>query len=488
MVSSNEYDVVVIGAGIAGSSVSRELSRFELSIALIEKEPDICFGTTKGTHAIVHSCLSNKSTPLRNMGEAVGNLHMEKICYELDVPYKKTGKFLVAFSQKELEVLRELEFLALSNHVPKVELILDKRRIKEMEPNLSEEVQAVLYTPSTGIVSPWDLVFGFTENAVANGVELFTNTTCNSIKVKDGGFVVETNIGEFKASYIINAAGAYAGKIAGMVGDRSFKISGVRMQRVIFDKTCDGLVNRILRDINGSAPGDFIMPTVHGNIMAGTKNDLVDDISDTRTTRDGIDCWVLPEGKKIIPNLDKSKIIRSFSGVIAMAGDDYLIRPAIKTPKFINMVLGGSGITTSQVMAKYIIDNILTKEDIKLVEKKDFNPYRKDMPHINELSNKKIDRFIENNPLYGHIVCRCENVSEGEIIDAIKRGARTLDGIKYRTRAGMGRCQGGFCTPRILKIMSRELGIPVTEITKKGGDSLIMPLEAKELLLDKIYR
>jgi glycerol-3-phosphate dehydrogenase len=482
MFGKQKYDVAVIGAGIAGAAAARELSKYELAVAVVEKEADVCFGVTKGTHAFVHCGLPGAGSPLKNRGELMGNLMMEQICRELDVPFKRIGKLLIAFSEADLQSLKRFELAAKRNGVLGVELITDRPRIREMEPNLADEVIGALFTPTTGTVSPWSLVFGLMENAVANNVDLFVDTAVNGIRITKENFVLETNKGEIEAAYVVNASGAYADKIAAMVGDRSFRIQGSRQQRVIFDKSCAGVVRHVIRRINGNAVGDFIGPTVYGDLIAGSKIDVTEDIRDTKTTREGLEDYVVPNYQKFVPGLAPANIIKPFAGFIPLAGNDYHIKPAVSARHFVHLVLGGSGLTAAVAMAQYLVEEVLPSTGLKLVNKQNFNPYRKDLPHLNEMSNEERAELVAKNPLYGHIVCRCENVSEGEIIDAIQRGATTRDGVKFRTRAGMGRCQGGFCGPRVIKILSRELGIPVTEVTRKGNGSEEVLYEIKELL------
>lgn len=482
MKMKKKYNVVIVGAGVAGAAAARELSKYDLKIAIIEKEADVCFGATKGTHGIVHCGIPGKGSPLKNRGELMGNLMMEQVCSELDVPFCRTGKLLVAFDDKEISVLKAIEISAKRNGVSGIRMITDRGELKEMEPNISDDLCAALHTPSTAVASPWELVFGFVENAVDNGADLYTNTVLMGIDKQDDGFVLETDKGEIHSRYVINAAGKYADEIAAMVGDTSFKIEGSRQQRIIVDKKCEGLVKHVVRSVSGGSPGNFIMPTVYGDVMIGSKVDSVEDVTDARTTREGIEGWIIPQCKKMIPAFLPSTVIKPFAGFIPMAGGEYHIKPAPNAPCFINLVLGGSGFTASIAMARYVAEEVLTSVGMELREKEDYNPYRKGIPRISELSNEERADLIGKDPNYGHIVCRCENVSEGEIVEAIRRGATTRDGVKFRTRAGMGRCQGGFCGPRVLKILSRELNLPVTKITRKGFGSEEVLYNIKELL------
>jgi glycerol-3-phosphate dehydrogenase len=471
--ADGHYDVIIIGAGIAGATAARELSKYRLSIAVVEKEADVSFGATKGTHGIIHCGIPGPGTPLRDRGELMGNLMMEGLCRELDVPFKRVGKLLVGFSKEEVNILRDIEHNTRENGVAGVELIQDRHRLKEMEPNLSDDVVGALYTPTTAVTSPWSLVIALMENARDNGVGLYLNARVTDVKkTPEDDFMVTTCAGALRASFVINAAGVYADKIAGMIGDRGFTIKALRQQRIILDKRCNGVVRRLVRGLSGTSPtGNFVTPTVDGNIMVGCKVEEVADVEDVRTTREGLKEWVIPQYLKLIPSLAPENSIKPFAGLIPLAGDDYYIKSAPDSPRFVNLVLGASGFTASPAMAQYLVEEVLPAAGLTLEHKRDFNPYRRDIPHFSELDNVERGKLISKNLLFGHIVCRCETVSEGEILEAIRRGAATRDGIKFRTRAGMGRCQGNFCGHKVLEIMSRELGVPAEEVTRKGGGS-----------------
>lgn len=477
------FDIAIIGAGIAGAALARELAKYELSVVVLEAKSDVCFGATKGTHGIVHCGLPGELTPLKNRGELVGNLMMEQLCREVDVPFRRIGKLLVAFNEKEINILSNIELQAKRNGVQGAELIADKKRIRQMEPCLTDEIKAVLHTPTTAIVSPWALVIGLMENAMNNGVKLFTNAKVMDINIAQQKFFINTLNGMIRAHFIINAAGVCADKVAAMVGDKSFSMSVVKMQRVVLDKQCSNLVNHIVRTLNGENPsGDFVCPTIYGDILAGMTSEIVRNKKDTKTTKKGIDEWVVPHFRRLFPILTSSSIIKPFSGSIPLAGADYHIKVANGRKRFINFVLGGSGLTAAPAMAKYVIEEVLPKAGLHLVKKESFNPHRRDIIHVTELNNEEKAKLIAKDPRYGHIICRCETVSEAEIVEAISRGASTIDGIKFRTRAGMGRCQGGFCSPRVIEILSRELGVSAREITRKGKCSEEIKYATKELL------
>jgi len=481
------FDVIVIGGGVAGAVALRELSKYELTCALLEKEPEIAFGQTKGTHGVIHCGFPGfrMFTPLRNIGEIKGSIMMRELCRQLDVPYKQVGKLFVAFNDEEIALLHEYEFNANRNGVQGVEFIGDVERIRQMEPNISRDVVAALYTPTTAVLSPWGLIYGLVENALDNGAKLFADTEVRAVRtMSSGDLLLETNNGSFQTRYAINAAGLYADKVANMAGDYSFKISGTRQQRIILDKKAEKMVRHFVRDLRKTGDGgDFVSPTVYGDVMVGSKVEALEELGESKTTREGLEEWVVPKYLRLIPSLPPALSIKPFGGFIPKAGNDYHIKPAPENPRFISMVLGAQGLTASPAMGEYVVQVVLSNAGMKLEYKKGFNPYRESIPHICELPDEEKVKLLEKDPRYGHIVCRCESVSEGEIVEAIKRGARTRDGVKFRTRSGMGRCQGGFCGPRVLKILSRELGRPFEEITRKGKGSVETPYRLKELLI-----
>ena len=481
------YDIVVVGAGCAGAAVARELSKYELSIAVIEKNAEVACEVTKGTHAFIHVGLStNPRTPLKNRGELMGAAMMEQLCKDLDVKYQRIGKLLVAYNAEQVESLKALMLSAKRCGLIDIELIDDQARLLEMEPELSRDVIAALYTKDTAIVSPWGLVYGLLENAQDNGAEVYTECGLTGISWNDKTqkFLLATSQGEFEASYVINAAGAYADKVAAMAGDDSIRLSLVRQEKVIIDKNYQNLVRHVVRKLDAMGnPCEFIGPTVYGDLMAGVELKPSDNFAVWNTTQEGIETHVLKSCAELVPSVPAAGVIRPFAGIISQNanGGEYIIRPSEKNSHFIHFVLGGSGLTACHAMAQYLSLEILPSVLGEMKEKKNFNPIRKDMPHVHDMEPDELAELIEKDPRYGHIICRCETVTEGEIVEAIRRGARTVDGVKFRTRAGMGRCQGGFCGPRVIAVLARELNIPLEKVTKKGDDSyMVVPFREKQ--------
>ena len=472
MPEKKDFDVIVIGAGIAGAVAARALSRYALRIGIVEKNADVCFGATKASHAIVHCGLPGGAA-LKDRAELEGNQMMPGICRELDVPFRRTGKLLVAFDDSEIDSLKEIQVKAARHGVKGMALIQDIPRLKTMEPNLSDAVKAALYTPSTGVVSPWGLVFGLIENAVANGARLMLDTDVISINATtDDRFYLQTSRGDCSASWIINAAGLHADKVARMIGDDSFSLKLLKQERMIFDKQSASRVRHLVRALSSGNPtGDFISPTVDGNVMVGCRVEAVDTAERTETTAFGLKEHVIPQYSRLIDNIEPEQCIRPFSGTIPLVGPEYHICSAPQHRRFINFVLGASGFTGSVAMGRYLVEELLPEAGFTANLKPDFQAERKDIPHFSQMTDKQRDQAIAADPAWGRIVCRCEMVTEGEIIAAAQRGARTRDGVKLRTRAGMGRCQSNYCGHKVLSIMSRELGVPEASLTRKGGAS-----------------
>ncbi len=487
MLGMNKFDVIIVGGGAAGAAAARELSKYECSVALLEKEIEVSMGVTKGTHAIVHCGIPEPDAPLYNRGQVRGNLMLEQICRDLDVPFKRIGKLLVGFNEKDTGVLESTLLGARRNGVYNAELITDRDRIREMEPELTESTVSALYTPTTGIVSPWALCYGLIENAQNNGVSVITDAEVLSIDKQEEGLILSTTQGEYQASLVINAAGAFSEKLAGLIEDTSFRLVGSRHQRIIMDKNCNGIVKHLVRGLGPGGWGtDFVCPTVYGDVLVGVCTEGNIPWNDCATTREGLEDTVIPNYLKLIPGLAPANSIKPFSGFLyeVEGTANYVVRPSAVDSRMIHMVLGGSGLTSSVAMAEYIAEEVIPALGIKFEKKKDFDPIRKDIPHFSDLSNEERAALIEKDPLYGHVICRCETVTEGEIVEAIRRGARTRDGVKFRTHAGLGRCQGGFCGPRVIEILARELGIPAEQVTRKGKGSLEVPYAIKELLFD----
>jgi len=474
-------DVLIIGAGVVGTCVARSLSRYRLNVTLVEKEEDVGFGTSKANSGIVHAGFHDRPGTKKASLCVAGNSMYEKFCQDLDVPFKRCAAMVVALEGQRLQILEELKTQGEKNKVPGLKII-GKDALFELEPNLSKMVKAALYSPTVGVVSPYELTIALAENAKQNGVKIFLNTKVKNIVPQGNGIKrVETQRGIFITNYVINAAGLFADEIAGMIGEK-FAIFPRKGEEYILDKEIDGLVEHVIFPLpKEETKGILVIPTVDGNLMIGPTAKRVKDKFDLTTTGEGLK-EVLQEAGKLVPAITHQDIIAFFAGLRASTlDDDFIIASSSKVRGFINLIgIDSPGLAAAPAIAEVVVD-LLKQEGLKLVPKKNFNPYRR-WTRFHRFSTDDKDKLIKKDKRYGNIICRCENVTEAEIVDAIRRGARTLDGVKFRTRAGMGRCQGGFCTPRVVKIMARELNIPPEKITKRGGKSNILWCKTKEPL------
>lgn len=467
-------DVVVIGAGISGASVARELARYKLDVVVLERENDVSNGSTKANSAIVHAGYDAKEGSLMAKYNALGNAMFEKMCAELSVPFKKCGSLVLAFSEDEKEHLNLLMERGKINNIPEMSLI-NKEEIKKLEPHVSDEAIEALYAKTAGIVGPWELTIAMLENAVVNGVELEVNQEVTDIEKIDGGYRVITNKGHFDTKMIINAAGVYADRIHNMIAEPTYKIKARRGQYFVMDKTQGELVNRtIFQCPTELGKGSLVTPTVHGNLLLGPDAQDMDDKEDLATTTEELD-YVREHVVKSVEGLQFRETIRNFAGLRAESDrGDFIVEEAKDAPGFIDV--GGiksPGLTSAPAIGVDVAK--MVSEKLGALENEEFNPIRKQIIFM-ELNSEEKGEIIKKDPNYGRVICRCENITEGEIVDSIHRkvGATTVDGVKKRCRPGMGRCQGGFCGPRVQEILARELNKTLEEIVLDREDSYIL--------------
>ncbi|MGQ9779622.1 MAG: NAD(P)/FAD-dependent oxidoreductase [Bacillota bacterium] len=480
-------DVVIIGGGVIGCAVARALSRYELKITLIEKEEDVAAGTSKANSAVVHAGFDAKPGTWKARMNVRGNALYPALCRELDVPFKRLGSLVVALEEEEISVLVELLERGRQNGVEGL-AIVGREELLRLEPNLNPRALAALYAPTAGIVCPYELTVALAESAYINGVKFFLDTMVTGVKVEAGTVKgVETTRGLIPARFVVNAAGLYADEISRLAGAEEYTITPRKGEYLLFDKTCGALVRHSLFPTPSPvSKGIMVCPTVDGNLFIGPNARDVQDKTDLRVTTAGIE-EIIAGGRKLVPNLPLGETITSFAGLRAVAEtDDFVIGASRRVKGFINV--GGiqsPGLASAPAIAEMVVA-ILREEGLALVEKENFVPGRPVKHRFRELSAPKRQELIEGNPAWGRVVCRCELVTEAEVVEAIRRppGARSLDGVKRRTRAGMGRCQGGFCSPRVLAILARELGVDPLEVTKCGGGSEILKGRTKEFLLE----
>lgn len=481
-------DIVVVGAGIVGSTIARELSRYDLRIVVVEKNCDVAFGQpTKANTGIIHAGYDDKPGTVKAKLCSRGNALWRKIASEVGVPLKEIGSFVVTLKEEDMSVLRELKERGEKNKVPNLEIIDDRKELLKMEPNLNRNAIAALYAPTAAITSPYELTIAMTENAMENGVKILLDTEVKGIIVKNGEIkAVQTSKGRIDASYVVNAAGLYADEISAMAGIDYFSISPVKGEYWVFDKELNGLVQHVLFPVPTLiSKGIVVTPTVDGNILIGPNANPTRDKNDSATTASGLD-EVFSGAISLIPKLAEKKrmVIANFCGLRPETDtNDFIIEAYDEVRGFINAAgIKSPGLTAAPAIAETVTD-LLRTSGLELREKDCFNPFRKPIDRaVRKLDIEKANKLIARDRRYGHVICRCEHVTEGEVVEAIRRGATTLDGIKFRTRAGMGRCQGGFCGPMIVRILARELKVPLTEVTKKGAGSNLLVGENKRFL------
>ncbi len=470
-----KYDVAVIGAGVIGSLIARELSRYSLKIALVEKCNDMAMGTSKANSAIVHAGFDAKPGTLKAKLNVEGTALMPDLCKKLSVPYKPVGSFVVAFSNEEVETLNELLERGKINGVPGLE-IYDSDKLRKSEPYISNEAIAALWAPTAGIVCPYELTIAAAENAVINGAEFIRNFEVKSIDSSDGSFVISDGNNKVIADYIINAAGVYCDEIASLIDDNSIHTHPRKGEYMLCDKSVGKLANHtIFQCPSKMGKGILVTPTVDGNLLLGPSALDIDDKEDVATTADTLSD-ILEIAKKSVPCLTTREVITSFAGLRAHCDrNDFIIEPSEKNDRFINVAgIESPGLSSAPAIALYVKDIIIEKTSA--TPKTGFIEEREEPVRFRHMTNEERKALIEKNPSYGRIICRCETITEGEILDAIHApaGARDVDGIKRRTRAGMGRCQGGFCGSKVVELLARELGVEINEITKCGGNSKIL--------------
>lgn len=468
-------DIIIIGAGVSGAAIARELSRYKADVCVLEKEEDVCCGTSKANSGIVHSGIDAPHGTLMAKLNVLGNEMMEGLSRELDFPFKRNGSIVVCRDKDDIPEFQRLYENGVRNGVKGLR-ILTKSEVKELEPNIAEDVIAALFAPTGGIVCPFGLNIALAENANVNGVEFVFNTEVMDIKKEASGFALHTNNGIYHAKYVVNAAGVYADRFHNMVSSKKIHITPRKGEYCLLDKTAGSHVSSTVFAVPGKyGKGILTTPTVHGNLLVGpTANDIVDKEA-VSTTREGLDEVIRKSGLNV-KDIPYRQVITSFAGLRAHEeGHEFIIQEVEDAKGFIDCAgIESPGLTSAPAIGKMVAD--MLKDKMNLEENGDFVAVRKGILNPETLSKEERKQLIIENPSYGNIICRCEMISEGEIIDAIRRplGAKSLDGVKRRTRAGMGRCQAGFCSPRTMEIISRELNIPMEEVRKSGRNSKII--------------
>ena len=476
------YDVTIIGAGVSGAAAARELSRYEASICLVEKGEDVCSGTSKANSAIAHAGFDAESGSLMAKLNVRGNLMMDELSKELDIPFKRIGSLVVCTNPEEKDHLNDLLERGVRNGVPGLRIV-EREELVEMEPNISDEACAALYAPTGGILCPFTMNIAMAENAVQNGAEIRLNTEVTDIRREENHFVLLTSQGEIRTKWVVNAAGVYADQIHNMVSENKMKITPRKGEYCLLDKSAGTHVNHTIFALpNKMGKGVLVTPTVHGNLLVGPTAKDIDDKSGTNTTLDGLS-EVTEKSGRTVKNIPLRDVITSFAGLRAFEeGHEFIIKELPDVPQFVDCAgIESPGLTSAPAIGEMIAEIVSGR--MGLAKKDNFDPVRKGILNPANLSLEERNELIRENPAYGNMICRCEMISEGEILDAIHRpiGARSLDMVKRRVRAGMGRCQAGFCSPRTMEILMRECPEVTKEnVSKFGGGSTLLVGENKD--------
>ena len=471
------YDVLIIGCGVTGAAAAFELSRYRLRVGIVERENDVALGTTKANSAILHAGYDPEPGTLMARLNVRGVELARELCQKLDVPYRPCGSLVLAFSEEERPALEELYRRGQANGVPGLKL-LDGAVARSLEPNLSDEVAAALHAPSAAICSPWEYCLALAETAVKNGAELHLNTAVTGLERTSGGWTVRTTTGDFEARFVLNAAGVDAAGVHDLAAPHSFDIRPARGQYYLLDKSEGGRVSRVIFQCPSAAgKGVLVAPTVHGNLIVGPDSEKVEG-NDTATTGDGLR-FVRETAQKSVPSVSFRESIRNFAGVRAASGrPDFILEES--TPGFIDLAgICSPGLSAAPAIGEYAAE-LLAKAGLAL-EKKDTFLCERRRTRFKELDAAGRAALVEREPAFGRVICRCETVTEGEILEALHGPIPpvSVDGVKRRVNAGMGRCQGGFCGPRVVDLLARELRKSPAEIVQDQAGSWLLDRQTK---------
>ena len=466
-------DVLIIGCGIVGASAAYELSRYKLSVTAIDRLNDIAGETTRANSGIVHAGFDPEPGSVIAKFNVRGNERIRELCSKLDVPYKQNGSLVIGFNEKDKQTIKELYCRGLEHKVPGIEII-SADRARQMEPNLSGKITTALYAPSGAIVSPWELAVALAETAAKNGAAFILNAEATGISRIDGGYLVTTSKGSFKTRAIVNAAGLYADDIHGFLRKPDFKIIPRRGQYYLLDKSAGDMVSRtIFQCPDKYGKGVLVTPTTHGNLLIGPSSEDVDYRGDVNTDTKTLQS-ILQTARHSVPGINIRENIRNFAGIRAVADtDDFIVREAEKN--FYDLAgIKSPGLTAAPAMAEELV-RMMAASGIELSLKDRFINERR-VVRFRYLSSEERAELINKEPAYGRIVCRCETVTEGEILEAFDSPLppTTLDAIKRRCHAGMGRCQGGFCSPKVIALISKRFNLDPADVLKDRQGSYIL--------------
>lgn len=468
------YDVLIIGAGVVGCAIARELSRYQLNTVVLEKDADVSNGTSKANSGIVHGGYDSQPGTLKARLCVEGNSMFKELDKDLKFGFHKCGSYVLAFDEADHEELKKLYEKGKKNQVKNLSMV-NREFVLANEPKVNPQVHSALFCGSAGIISPFEFTIALAENAADNGVEFLLNTPVTHIEKMENGYRVYSGTRRFESRRIINAAGLYSDAIADMAHAGSYRITPRKGEYVLFDKEVGDTVGAVLfQTPKAGSKGILVTPTIHGNLMIGPNAQYVEDKDDVLTTRKGLE-EVISHARLTVPGLDLGKVITQYAGLrSSMDSYDFVVEETV--PGFVNLVgIDSPGLTSSPAIAKEVL-KILDHSGLVLEEKEHFVSYRTPYLRMDRMGKEEMNDLIAQDPRFGKIVCRCESITEGEIVDVLHRSipVGSIDGIKRRARVTSGRCQGGFCTPRVMEIMHRELGIPMEEIPKNNPGSQLL--------------
>ncbi len=465
-------DVIIIGAGVTGCAIARELARLDCKVKVLERASDVCEGTSKANSGIAHAGFDAVPGTWKARMNVEGSRILEDLSKELDFPYRRNGSLVLCFAEGDREKLEKLRRQGEENGVKGIR-ILGQEELQKLEPGVSRQAVAALYAPTGAIVCPFGLTIALAENAAANGVEFHLQTRVEGIRKTQDGYRLSTSQGIYEGRAVVNAAGVYADWFHNMVSARKLRITPRRGEYCLMDKQVGNLVSHTIFQLpTAHGKGVLVTPTVHGNLLAGPTARDMEDKEAVNTTREGME-EVLKKAATSVREFPARQVITSFAGLrAAEAGGDFVLGEVEDAPGFFDAAgIASPGLTAAPAIGRYLAG--LVGAYLSVGKKPDFVAVRRGIPNMEQASMQERRRLIAKNPLYANVICRCELVTEGEIVDAIHRplGATTVDGIKRRTRAGMGRCQSGFCAPRVVEILARELQKDPGEIRKADPGS-----------------
>jgi len=491
---SEKYDLIVIGGGVVGCIIARWLSRYEANVLLIEKESDVCMGSTAANTAIVHAGYDPLPGSLKARMNVAGNQMWDQLSGELNFPFERRGDYVVAIGEEELPGLDTLMEQGKKNGVPGMKL-LSKAEVIAREKNINPEVSGALWATTGGICDPFGVTIAAAENAVMNGVKVLLNTKFEDFIMEENRIIgIKTNRGDFECRWVVNSAGLYSDEVMHKAGIRpEFVIKPRKGEYFVFD-SADLTIDNVLFPVpSEKGKGILVTTTMHGNTIIGPNSVIFEDKEDRSTTREGLE-EIWQGAKKLVPSLSQKHIIGMFAGLRPYGNGpckspgidyqhDYIIEIPEEVQGFVN--LGGiesPGLASAPAIAQEVVD-LLKDAGEKLNEKKEWDPVRRARPRFRDMNHEEQKLLIDMDPRYGRVICRCENVTEGEIVAEIHAPvpAITYDAIKRRTWLGTGRCQGGFDMPRVVKIISDELGVSPLEVTKKGQESNFLARPTKQV-------